>query len=137
MKEADSVMVRVTNKTGFVLRHCWLWRGPRLVPLGDLDDGEEIEGVLTVSPEEIVRGVQQARWERDLSHEMFKGRELADQLKRAIVERSMQEVLRSEPGWQQHVMFLGWLDRPVAAISVNPGNVLAHRATLVRLRLPL
>jgi hypothetical protein len=137
MKEADSVMVRVTNKTGFVLRHCWLWRGPRIVPLGDLDDGEEIEGVLTVSPEEIVRGVQQARWERDLSHEMFKGRELADQLKRAIVERSMQEVLRSEPGWQQHVMFLGWLDRPMAAISVSPGNVLAHRATLVRMRLPL
>jgi hypothetical protein len=137
LKEADAIMVRVTNKTGFVLRHCWLWRGPRIVPLGDLDDGEEGEGVLTVSPEELARGVQQARWERDLSHEMFKGRELSDLLKRAIVERSMQEVLRSEPGWQQHVMFLGWLDRPLAAIAVSPGNVLAHRATLVRMRLPL
>lgn len=137
LKEADAVMVRVTNRTGFVLRHCWLWRGPRVVPLGDLDDGEEGEGVVTVSPEELARGVQQARWERDLSHEMFKGRELSDLLRRAIVERSMQEVLRSEPGWQQHIMFLGWLDRPLAAISVSPGNVLPHRATLVRMRLPL
>ena len=137
LKEADAIMVRVANKTGFVLRHCWLWRGPHLVPLGDLDDGQEGEGILTVSPEEIVRGGQQARWERDLSHEMFKGGELTDLLKRAIVERSMQEVLHSGPGWQEQVMFLGWLDRPLAAISVRPGNVLAQRATLVRMRLPL
>lgn len=137
LQEADSVMVRITNKTGFTLRHCWLWRGPRIVPLGDLDDGEMAEGILTLAPEELLRGTQQARWERDLAHEMFKGREVADLLRRAIVERALQEALRSNAAWQKQVMFIGWLDRPLVALSVWPGQIGAHRATLVRMRLTL
>jgi hypothetical protein len=137
LREADSVMVRVTNKTGYLLQHCWLWRGPRVVPLGNLDDGDEAEGILTVTPDELSRGVQQARWERDLAHEMFRGREIPDLLRRAIVERAMQEVLRSEPTWQNYVMVIGWLHQPLTAISVSPGNTGAQRATMVRMRLPL
>jgi hypothetical protein len=137
LREADTVMVRVTNKTGYLLRHCWLWRGPRIAPLGDLDDGDEAEGILTVSPDELSRGVQQARWERDLAHEMFRGRDIPDLLRRAIVERSMYETLRSDPAWQNHVIVLGWLERPLTMISVDPGNVGGQRATLVRMRLPL
>jgi hypothetical protein len=137
LREADSVMVRVTNKSGYLLQHCWLWRGPRIVPLGNLDDGDEAEGILTVGPDELSRGVQQARWERDLAHEMFRGREIPDLLRRAIVERSMQEMLRSEPAWQNHVMMIGWLERPLTMISVSPGNVGAQRETMVRMRLPL
>jgi hypothetical protein len=137
LREADTVMVRVTNKTGYVLQHCWLWRGPRIVPLGDLDDGDEAEGILTVSPDELSRGVQQARWERDLAHEMFKGRDIPDLLRRAIVERSMQETLRSDPAWQNHVMVIGWLERPLTMISVSPGYAGGQRATMVRMRLPL
>ena len=75
LREDDTVMVRVTNNTGYTLQHCWLWRGPRIVPLGSIEDGDEGEGILTVTPDELSRGVQQARWERDLSYEMFKGRE--------------------------------------------------------------
>jgi hypothetical protein len=137
LQEADSVMVRVTNKTGLMLNNCWLWRGPRIVALGDLADGEMVEGVLTVSPEEMTRGVQQARWERDLAHEMFKGRSLSDLLGRVMVERSIQEVLRSDLTWQRQVMFVGWLEEPLMAISVNPGEIVSRRATLVRMRLPL
>jgi hypothetical protein len=137
LREADSVMVRVTNKTGYVLQHCWLWRGPRIVPLGHLDDGEAVEGILTVGPDEPSRGVQQARWERDLAHEMFRGREIPDLLRRAIVERSMQEVLRSDPAWHNYVTMIGWLEQPLRAISVSPGSTGAQRATMVRLRLPI
>jgi hypothetical protein len=137
LREADTVMVRVTNKTGYLLQHCWLWRGPRIAPLGDLDDGEEAEGILTVSPDELSRGVQQARWERDLAHEMFRGRDIPDLLRRAMVERSMYETLRSDPAWQNHVVVIGWLERPLTMISVEPGNVGGHRATMVRMRLPL
>jgi hypothetical protein len=137
LQEADSVMVRITNKTGFALRSCWLWRGPRIVPLGNLDDGETAEGVLTLTPEEVLRGTQQARWERDLAHEMFKGREVPDLLRRAIVERALQEALRSDVAWQKQVMFIGWLERPLVALSVAPGQIGAHRATLVRMRLAL
>jgi hypothetical protein len=137
LREADTVMVRVTNKTGYLLQHCWLWRGPRIVPLGSLDDGEEVEGILTVSPDELSRGIQQARWERDLAHEMFRGREIPDLLRRAIVERSMQETLRSDPAWQNYVMMIGWLERPLTMISVGPGQAGAQRATIVRMRLPL
>jgi hypothetical protein len=137
LREADTVMVRLTNKTGYVLQHCWLWRGPRIAPLGNLDDGDEVEGLLTVSPEELARGVQQARWERDLAHEMFKGRAMPDLLRRAIIERSMQEVLRSEPAWQHQVMVIGWLEQPLTAISITPGNAAIQRATMVRMRLPL
>jgi hypothetical protein len=137
LREADTVMVRVTNKTGYVLQHCWLWRGPRIVSLGDLDPGDEVEGLLTVSPEELSRGVQQARWERDLAHEMFKGRDIPDLLRRAIIERSMQEVLRNEPAWQNQVMVIAWLEQPLTAISIGPGNAATHRATMVRMRLPL
>jgi hypothetical protein len=137
LQEADSVMVRLTNKSGYLLQHCWLWRGPRIVSLGNLDDGEEGEGVLTVSPEELSRGSQQTRWERDLAHEMFRGREVPDLLRRAIVERSMQEVLRSEPAWRNQVLVIGWLERPLTAISISPGNTAAHRVTMVRMRLPL
>jgi hypothetical protein len=137
LREADTVMVRLTNKTGRVLQHCWLWRGPRIAPLGNLDDGDEVEGLLTVSPDELARGVQQARWERDLAHEMFKGREMPDLLRRAIVERSMQEVLRGEPAWQNQVMVIGWLEQPLTAISITPGNAAVQRATMVRMRLPL
>jgi hypothetical protein len=137
LQEADTVMVRLTNKTGYTLQHCWLWRGPRIVRLGNLDDGDEVEGMLTVSPEELSRGIQQARWERDLAHEMFRGRDIPDLLRRAIVERSMQEVLRSDPAWHNQVMVIGWLERPLTMISVGPGHAGAQRATLVRMRLPL
>ncbi len=137
LREADTVMVRVTNKTGYLLQHCWLWRGPRVVSLGSLDDGDEAEGILTVTSDELSRGVQQARWERDLAHEMFKGREIPDLLRRAIVERSMHETLRSDPAWQNHVMMIGWLEPPLTVISVSPGDVGAQRATMVRMRLPL
>jgi hypothetical protein len=137
LREADTVMVRVANKTGYLLQHCWLWRGPRIAPLGDLDDGDEAEGVLTVSPDELSRGVQQARWERDLAHEMFRGRDIPDLLRRAIVERSMYETLRSDPAWQNHVMVIGWLERPLTMISVDPGNAGGQHATMVRMRLPL
>ena len=78
LREADTVMVRVTNKTGYSLQHCWLWRGPRIVPLGSLDDGDEAEGVLTVSPDELSRGVQQVAMGAGFAHEMFKGREIPD-----------------------------------------------------------
>jgi hypothetical protein len=137
LQEADSVMVRLTNKSGYSLQHCWLWRGPRIVSLGNLEDGDEVEGILTVSPEELSRGFQQARWERDLAHEMFRGREIPDLLRRAIVERSMQEALRSEPAWRNQVLVIGWLERPLTAISISPGHVAAQRATMVRMRLPL
>jgi hypothetical protein len=137
LREADSVMVRLTNKTGYALQHCWLWRGPRIMPLGKLEDGDEAEGMLTVSPDELSRGVQQARWERDLAHEMFRGREIDDLLRRAIVERSMHEMLRSDPAWQNHVVVIGWLERPLTMISVGPGSAGAQRATMVRMRLPL
>ena len=137
LREADSVMVRVTNKSGYSLQHCWLWRGPRIVPLGNLDDGDEAEGVLTVSSDELSRGVQQVRWERDLALEMFRGREIPDILRRAVVERSMQEMLRSDPTWQTHVIVIGWLERPLTVISASPGNTGAQRATMVRMRLPI
>jgi hypothetical protein len=137
LREADTVMVRVTNKSGYVLQHCWLWRGPRLVPLGTLDDGDEAEGVLAVSPDELSRGAQQVRWERDLAHEMFRGRDIPDLLRRAVVERSMQEILRSDPTWQNHVVVLGWLEWPLTVVSVVPGNAGAQRATMVRMRLPI
>jgi len=131
------VMVRITNKSGYLLQHCWLWRGPRIIPLGDLDDGAEAEGVLTVSPDELARGGQQVRWERDLAHEMFRGRAIPELLRRAVVERSMQEILRNDPTWQNHVIVIGWLEQPLTMISVSPGNTGTHRATLVRMRLPL
>jgi hypothetical protein len=137
LREADTVMVRVTNNTGYILQHCWLWRGPRIVPLGTIDDGDEAEGMLTVNPDELSRGVQQARWERDLAHEMFRGREIPDLLRRAVVERSMQEMLRSDPAWQNHVMVIGWLERPLTMISVSSGNAGTQRATIVRMRLPI
>lgn len=137
LREADTVMVRVTNNSGYVLQHCWLWRGPRIVPLGNIEDGDEVEGILTVSPDELSRGVQQARWERDLAHEMFKGREGLDLLRRAVVERSMQETLRSDPAWQNHVTVLAWLERPLTMISVGPGQTGAQRVTMVRMRLPI
>jgi hypothetical protein len=137
LREADTIMVRVTNKSGYLLQHCWLWRGPRIASLGNLDDGDAAEGILTITPDELSRGTQQARWERDLAHEMFRGREIPDLLRRTIVERSMQEVLRSEPTWQNHVMIIAWLERPLTAISVSPGDVAAQRATMVRMRLPL
>jgi hypothetical protein len=92
---------------------------------------------LTVSPDELSRGVQQARWERDLAHEMFRGRDIPDLLRRAIVERSMYETLRNDPAWQNHVMVIGWLERPLTMISVDPGNAGGQRATMVRMRLPL
>jgi hypothetical protein len=137
LQEADDVMVRITNRTGFVLRHCWLWRGPRIVPLGTLEDGELAEGVISVTPEEMMRGSQQARWDRDLAHEMFKGREAADLLRRAIVERTLQEALRGGVAWRRQVMFIGWLEQPLVALSVTPGEVGTHRTTVVRMRLEL
>jgi hypothetical protein len=137
LREADTVMVRVTNNSGYMLQHCWLWRGPRIVPLGNIEDGDEVEGILTVSPDELSRGVQQARWERDLAYEMFKGREGLDLLRRAVVERSMQETLRSDPAWQNHVTVLAWLERPLTMISVGPGQTGAQRVTMVRMRLPI
>jgi hypothetical protein len=137
LREADTVMVRVTNNSGYVLQHCWLWRGPRIVPLGNIADGDEGEGLLTVTPDEVSRGVQQARWERDLAYEMFKGRESLDLLRRAVVERSMQETLRSDPAWQNHVTVLAWLERPITMISVGPGQTGAQRVTMVRMRLPI
>lgn len=137
LREADTVMVRVTNNSGYVLQHCWLWRGPRIVPLGNIEDGDEVEGILTVGPDELSRGVQQARWERDLAYEMFKGREGLDLLRRAVVERSMQETLRSDPAWQNHVTVLAWLERPLTMISVGPGQTGAQRVTMVRMRLPI
>jgi hypothetical protein len=137
LREADTVMVRVTNNSGYMLQHCWLWRGPRIVPLGNIEDGDEGEGILTVSPDELSRGVQQARWERDLAYEMFKGRESLDLLRRAVVERSMQETLRSDPAWQNHVTVLAWLERPLTMISVGPGQTGAQRVTMVRMRLPI
>jgi hypothetical protein len=137
LREADTVMVRVTNNSGYMLQHCWLWRGPRIVPLGNIEDGDEGEGILTVSPDELSRGVQQARWERDLAYEMFKGRESIDLLRRAVVERSMQETLRSDPAWQNHVTVLAWLERPLTMISVGPGQTRAQRVTMVRMRLPI
>jgi hypothetical protein len=130
-------MVRLTNKTGFLLRDCWLWRGPRVVPLGDLDDGEAVEGTLSVSREDLTRGVAQARWERDLSLEMFKSREVGQLLKRAVVERAMQETLRNESGWPNQVTFIAWLDRPPVSVAVRPGSISVHHATMVRLHLPL
>jgi hypothetical protein len=137
LREADTVMVRVANNTGYVLQHCWLWRGPRIVPLGNIGDGDETEGLLTVSPDELSRGVQQARWERDLAYEMFKGRESLDQLRRAVVERSMQETLRSDPSWQNHVTVIAWLEQPLTMISVGPGHTGVQRVTMVRMRLPI
>lgn len=137
LQEADSIMVRVKNKSGFALQQCWLWRGPRVVPLGDLDDGQVAEGVLTVTPDETVRGTQQARWERDLAHEMVKGQAAPDLLRRAIVERALQEALRGDGAWQRQVMFIGWLERPLVALSVTPGQVGVHRTTFVRMRLML
>jgi hypothetical protein len=137
IREDDTVMVRVTNNTGYGLQHCWLWRGPRITPLGSPDDGDEVEGMLTISPDELSRGVQQARWERDLAHEMFKGRETLDLLRRAVVERSMQEVLRSDPAWQNSVMVFAWVDQPLTMISVGPGHTSVQRATMVRMRLPI
>ena len=68
---------------------------------------------------------------------MFLGRDIPDLLRRAIVERSMQEVLRSDPTWQQQVMVIGWLERPLTTIAISPGNISAQRATMVRLRLPI
>jgi hypothetical protein len=137
IREDDAVMVRVTNNTGYGLQHCWLWRGPRIAPLGNLDDGDEVEGMLTVGPDELSRGVQQARWERDLAHEMFKGRETLDLLRRAVVERSMQEILRSDPAWQNSITVFAWVDRPLTMISVDPGHIGTQRATMVRMRLPI
>ena len=137
LREADTVMIRVTNNSGYMLQHCWLWRGPRIVPLGNIADGDEGEGILTVSPDELSRGVQQARWERDLAYEMFKGRESLDLLRRAVVERSMQETLRSDPAWQNHVTVLAWLERPLTMISVGPGQTGVQRVTMVRMRLPI
>jgi hypothetical protein len=137
LREADTVMVRVTNNSGYMLQHCWLWRGPRIVPLGNIAEGDEGEGILTVSPDELSRGVQQARWERDLAYEMFKGRESLDLLRRAVVERSMQETLRSDPAWQNHVTVLAWLERPLTMISVGPGQTGVQRVTMVRMRLPI
>jgi hypothetical protein len=137
LREADTVMVRVTNNSGYMLQHCWLWRGPRIVSLGNIEDGDEVEGMLTVSPDELSRGVQQARWERDLAYEMFKGRESLEQLRRAVVERSMQETLRSDPAWQNHVTVIAWLERPLTMISVGPGQIGAQRVTMVRMRLPI
>jgi hypothetical protein len=137
LREADTVMVRLTNKTGYALQHCWLWRGPRIVALGSIDDGDEAEGVLTLGLDELSRGTQQARWERDLTHEMFRGRDVPNLLRRAIAERSMQEVLRSDPLWQQQVVVLGWLEQPLTATTVSPGSISAQRATLVRMRLPI
>jgi hypothetical protein len=93
--------------------------------------------MLSISPDDLSRGVQQARWERDLAHEMFKGREPLDQLRRAVVERSMQEILRSDPAWQNSVMLFAWVDRPLTMISVGPGNIGVQRATMVRMRLPI
>ena len=137
LREDDTVMVRVTNNTGYTLQHCWLWRGPRVVPLGSIEDGDEGEGILTITPDELSRGVQQARWERDLSYEMFKGRESLDLLRRAVVERSMQETLRSDPAWQNHVTVLAWLERPLTMISLEPGQTGTQRVTMVRMRLPI
>ncbi len=137
LREDDTVMVRVTNNTGYILQHCWLWRGPRIVPLGNIEDGDEGEGLLTVTPDELSRGVQQTRWERDLSYEMFKGRDSLDLLRRAVVERSMQETLRSDPAWQHHVTVLAWLERPLTMIAVEPGRTGAQRVTMVRIRLPI
>jgi hypothetical protein len=137
VREDDTVMVRVTNNSGYMLQHCWLWRGPRIVPLGNIEDGDEMEGILTVSPDELSRGGQQARWDRDLAYEMFKGRDSLDLLRRAVVERSIQETLRSDPAWQNHVTVLAWLERPLTMISVGPGQTGAQRVTMVRLRLPL
>jgi hypothetical protein len=137
LREADTVMVRVTNNSGYVLQHCWLWRGPRIVSLGNIEDGDEVEGILTVSPDELSRGGQQTRWERDLAYEMFKGREGLDLLRRAVVERSMQETLRGDPAWQNHVTVLAWLERPLTMISVGPGQTGAQRVTMVRMRLPI
>jgi hypothetical protein len=137
LREADSVMVRVSNKSGYLLQHCWLWRGPSIVPLGNIDDGAEAEGVLTISPDEMSRGVQQVRWERDLAHEMFRGRDIPDQLRRAFVERSMQEMLRSDPTWQSQVIVIGWLEQPLTMVSVERGNARVQRATMVRMRLPI
>jgi hypothetical protein len=130
-------MVRVSNKSGYLLQHCWLWRGPSIVPLGNIDDGAEAEGVLTISPDEMSRGVQQVRWERDLAHEMFRGRDIPDQLRRAFVERSMQEMLRSDPTWQSQVIVIGWLEQPLTMVSVERGNARVQRATMVRMRLPI
>jgi hypothetical protein len=58
-------------------------------------------------------------------------------LRRAVVERSMQEMLRSDPTWQNHVTVIGWLERPLMAISVDPGNAGVQRTTIVRMRLPI
>jgi hypothetical protein len=105
--------------------------------LGSIVDGDEGEGILTIGLDEGSRGLQQARWERDLSYEMFKGRDSLDLLRRAVVERSMQETLRSDPAWQNHVMVLAWLERPLTMISVGPGQTGVQRVTLVRMRLPI
>jgi hypothetical protein len=137
LREDDTVMVRVTNNTGYLLQHCWLWRGPRIVPLGNIKDGDEGEGILTISPDEGSRAGQQARWERDLSYEMFKGREGVDLLRRAVVERTMQEALRGGPSWQNHVTMLAWLEEPLTILSVEPGQTGAQRVTMVRVRLPI
>jgi hypothetical protein len=137
LREDDTVMVRVTNKSGYRLQHCWLWRGPRVVPFGSIEDGDEAEAVLTVSDDELSRVGQQTRWERDLAYEMFKGRESLDLLRRSVVERSMQETLRSDPSWQNHVTLIAWLEPPPTTISVSPGQVGGQRVTLVRMRMPL
>jgi len=137
LREADSVMVRVTNKSGYLLRDCWLWRGPRIAPLGDIDDGEAAEGVLNVSRDEMARPLAQARWEKDLSQGMVRGHGIPTLLRRTVVERVMQEALRSESGWPNYVTFIGWLDQPLLGVSVKPGDITAHRATIVRMRLPL
>jgi hypothetical protein len=137
LREEDTVMVRVSNNTGYVLQDCWLWRGPRIVPLGTIEDSEAGEAMLTVSPDEVSRGVQQSRWERDLAYEMIKGRQSLDLLQRAVVERSMLETLRSNPAWQNHVTVFAWLERPLTMISVGPGHTGAQRVTMVRMQLPI
>jgi hypothetical protein len=137
LRENDTVMVRVTNHTSYVLQGCWLWRGPRIAPLGTIEDGSDGEAMLTVTPDELARGAQQARWERDLAYEMFKGRESLDLLRRAVVERSMHETLRGDPAWDNHVTVFAWLERPLTMISVAPGQIGTQRVTMVRMQLPI
>ena len=49
----------------------------------------------------------------------------------------MQETLRSDPAWQNHVTVLAWLERPLTMISVGPGQTGTQRVTMVRMRLPI
>jgi hypothetical protein len=49
----------------------------------------------------------------------------------------MQETLRSDPAWQNHVTMFAWLERPLTMISVGPGQIGAQRVTMVRMRLPI